>query len=86
MYCACSTTTDPCISNVWCYPEFKWHLCNQLEVVDLIRMCLLTSGGPGVIDGSGVSHGGSHGGGDMPHHPCPNTAGAFWRINAAAGG
>lgn len=51
-----------------------------------IRMCLLTSGGPGVIDGSGVSHGRSHGGGDMPHHPCPNTAGAFWRINAAAGG
>lgn len=49
-------------------------------------MCLLTSGGPGVIDGSGVSHGRSHGGGDMPHHPCPNTAGAFWRINAAAGG
>lgn len=55
-------------------------------MVDLIRMCLLTSGGPGVIDGSGVSHGRSHGGGDMPHHPCPNTAGAFWRINAAAGG
>lgn len=62
--------------------------------MNLIRVCLLTSSDHWVIDGGEwgicwkwrVSHGGSHDGDDISHHPCPATAGAFGWINAADAG